>query len=239
MIGSQGKAAVRASSVTKGLLYNPDNVGDVWRWYMLAFGMNDDLPSAPLTTRSLLAARIWPIVLGGLYTALSLAWWLEWGKPLARALGIPCGGKHGRVLVGAVIPVLIGFLYFSYSPQVELVIYGSARYLMFAMPGLAIIAGLGAGALMAIGRGRRVAQAITRRSGGVGLGHAGLGVGHLASRARQALEPARPRFLGLPRPDPQANELGSRRDGRQVVGAAPSRSQRRPLALREHLRHRL
>lgn len=158
MVGSQGKGAVRSFSFAKGLMYNPDNVGDVWRWYLLAYGMNDDLPAAPLANvRSCLLNLA--VLIGGLYTALSLAWWLEWGKPLARALGIPCGGAYGRVLFGAVIPVLVGFLYFSYSPQVELVIYGSARYLMFAMPGLAVIAGLGAGALMAMGRGHRVAQA--------------------------------------------------------------------------------
>ncbi|HRD77033.1 MAG TPA: glycosyltransferase family 39 protein, partial [Hyphomicrobiaceae bacterium] len=158
MLGSQGKGAVRSFSLTRGLLYNPDNVGDVWRWYMLAFGMNDNLPSVPLRTGLSIALNL-PILTGGVYTLFSIAHWLEWGKPITRTIGLPCGGAHGRVLVGAAIPVLVGFLYFSYSPQVELVIYGSSRYLMFAMPGLAIIAGLGVGALLAMARGSMIARA--------------------------------------------------------------------------------
>jgi hypothetical protein len=159
MTGSQGKGAVRSFGLTKGLLYNPDNVGDVWRWYMLAFGMNDNLPDAPLQTLLSILINL-GILIGGVYTVFALAHWLEWGKPITRALNIQAGGAHGRVLVAAIIPVLVGFLYFSYSPQVELVIYGSARYLMFAMPGLAIIAGLGAAALVSIGRNSRAFQAV-------------------------------------------------------------------------------
>lgn len=151
MLGSQGRGAVRNFSLTKGLLYNPDNVGDVWRWYMLSFGMNDNLPPVPLLTALSWLLNL-SLCLGGLYTLLAMVHWLEWGKPLTRALGIPVDGSWGRALVAAIIPVMLGFLYFSYSPQVELVIYGSARYLMFAMPGLAIIAGLGAAALLAVGR---------------------------------------------------------------------------------------
>jgi Dolichyl-phosphate-mannose-protein mannosyltransferase len=159
MLGSQGRDAVRSASLTRGIMYNPDNVGDVWRWYMLAFDMNDNLPPSPLATTVSMVLNL-SILVGGVYTALALAYWLEWGKPIARWLNIACGGGHGRVLVAAVIPVLIGFLYFSYSPQVELVIYGSARYLMFAVPGLAIIAGLGAAALISIAREQRFVQAI-------------------------------------------------------------------------------
>jgi Dolichyl-phosphate-mannose-protein mannosyltransferase len=158
MVGSQGRGAVRSASLTRGVMYNPDNVGDVWRWYMLSGRMNDDLPAAPLQT-----ARSWllnlSIVLGGAYTALAIIHWLGWGRPITKLLNVPVDGGYGRVLVASMIPVLLGFLYFSYSPQVELVIYGSARYLMFAIPGLAIIAGLGVGALFAVARGNRVAQA--------------------------------------------------------------------------------
>jgi Dolichyl-phosphate-mannose-protein mannosyltransferase len=159
MVGSQGAGAVRKFDVTRGVLYNPDNVGDVWRWYMLATGMNDNLPVVPLQTAFSWLLNL-AILLGGGYTVLSLMHWLEWGKPIARALNVSCGGAHGRVLVGALIPVLIGFLYFSYSPQVELVIYGNSRYLMFAIPGLAIIAGLGTGALFEVARHSMPARAV-------------------------------------------------------------------------------
>jgi hypothetical protein len=159
MVGSQGKGAVRPTSLVHGLSYNPDNVGDVWRWYLLAFGMNDDLPATPLTSLSSWLLNL-SILAGGLYTLLAIAHWLEWGKPVARGLGIACGGAHGRILVAALIPVLVGFLYFSYSPQVELVVYGSARYLMFAIPGLAIIAGLGVAALVAVARESVPARAV-------------------------------------------------------------------------------
>jgi len=159
MLGSQGRGAVRTFSLTGGLLYNPDNVGDVWRWYMLAFGMNDNLPPAPLRDALSIAVNL-ALLIGGVYTLLAIAHWLEWGRPVTRMLNVPCGGPHGRVLVGAAIPVLVGFLYFSYSPQVELVIYGSARYLMFAMPGLAIIGGLGVAALLAAARGSQIARTV-------------------------------------------------------------------------------
>jgi hypothetical protein len=159
MTGSQGRGAIRGVSLSKGIMYNPDNVGDVWRWYMLAFGMNDDLPASPLHSMLSILLNM-AILLGALYTAIAAAYWLEWGKPIAYALNVPVAGGWGKVLVASIIPVLIGFLYFSYSPQVELVVYGSARYLMFAMPGLAIIAGLGAAALVTIGREHRIAQAL-------------------------------------------------------------------------------
>ncbi len=158
MVGSQGRGAMRSFGLTKGLMYNPDNVGDVWRWYMLGTGMNDNLPATPLASAYSWALNL-ALVIGGLYTLVSLACWLEWGKPIANAVGIPHGGAWGRVLVASIIPVIVGFLYFSYSPQVELVIFGSARYLMFAMPGLAIIAGLGVAALVATARGSQLAQA--------------------------------------------------------------------------------
>ncbi|MFM9941885.1 MAG: glycosyltransferase family 39 protein [Hyphomicrobiaceae bacterium] len=151
MLGSQGRGAVRTFSLGKGLLYNPDNVGDVWRWYMLSFGMNDNLPPVPLLSAVSWALNL-SLCIGGVYTLFALAHWLDWGKTITRALNVPCEGAWGRTLVAALVPVIVGFLYFSYSPQVELVIYGSARYLMFAMPGLAIIAGLGAAALFAMAR---------------------------------------------------------------------------------------
>ncbi len=159
MLGSQGRGAVRTFGLTRGFLYNPDNVGDVWRWYMLGFEMNDNLPAVPLQTALSWLLNL-SVIIGGVYTALALAYWLEWGKPIARVLGVPCGGAHGRVLFAAALPVLVGFLFFSYSPQVELVIYGSARYLMFAMPGLAIIAGLGAAALLAVGRSKTLVRGV-------------------------------------------------------------------------------
>jgi hypothetical protein len=158
MLGSQGRGAVRNFGITRGLLYNPDNVADVWRWYLLSFNMNDNLPAVPLTTALSWLLNL-ALVIGGLYLALSLAYWLEWGRPVAHALGVPCGGPWGHAMLAAGLPVLFGFLYFTYSPQVELVIWGSARYLMFAMPGLAIMAGLGCAALVAMARGLALLRA--------------------------------------------------------------------------------
>lgn len=159
MLGSQGKGAVRNFSWAKGLLYNPDNVGDVWRWYMLSTGMNDNLPPVPLQSAMSWVLNL-AVVIGLGYLLISVIHWLEWGRPITRAAGLPCGGKYARALILAAIPVAVGFLYFSYSPQVELVIYGSARYLMFAIPGLAIIAGVGAAALLAIGQNSMIARAV-------------------------------------------------------------------------------
>lgn len=159
MLGSQGRGAVRSFSLTKGLLYNPDNVGDVWRWYLLAFDMNDNLPPVPLASAASIVLNL-SICIGLAYAVVALCHWLEWGRPVTRHLGVPCDGAWGRVLFASAIPVIVGFLYFSYSPQVELVIYGSARYLMFAMPGLAVIAGLGAGALLQAAAGNALARGL-------------------------------------------------------------------------------
>jgi hypothetical protein len=159
MLASQGRGAVRHFDLSKGILFNFDNSRDIWAWFAMSFGMTDNLPEPPFR-----AAFSWlhnlALVIAGFYTVLSLAWWLDWGKPIARALGLELGGGAGRLLVGALMPLLIAIAYTSYSPQMELVVYGNSRYVMFAVPALSITAGLGAWAVMSLARGSRIGEAV-------------------------------------------------------------------------------
>jgi hypothetical protein len=163
MLASQGKGAVRYFEPSAGFLFNFDNARDIWAWFGMAFGMTDNLPPPPL--RSLLSwVHNLALVLGALFLCASIAHWLEWGRPLSRHVGMDLGGASGRVAVGATLPVFVAFAYTAYSPQLELVVYGNGRYIMFAVPGLAILAGLGAAAVMGLARssqpGRLAATAI-------------------------------------------------------------------------------
>lgn len=151
MMASQGRGAVRQFDLTRGLLFNFDNSRDFWAWLSLSFGMTDNLPAPPFQTlRSLLHNLA--LVAGGIFVLLSLAYWLAWGRPAERIIGMRLGGGTGRLTVGALMPILVAFVYTSYSPQLELVIYGNSRYVMFVVPGIAILAGLGAAAVVSMAR---------------------------------------------------------------------------------------
>ncbi|MFM9941109.1 MAG: glycosyltransferase family 39 protein [Hyphomicrobiaceae bacterium] len=158
MLASQGKGAVRSFNILRGFLFNLDNSRDIWAWFAMAFGMTDNLPAPPFRT-ALSWVHNLAFVFAGAFLLLSIAHWLDWGKPIGRALGLELGGASGRVAVAAAIPVFVAFAYTSYSPQLELVVYGNSRYVMFAVPGLAILAGLGAGMVMSMARDRVPAQA--------------------------------------------------------------------------------
>jgi hypothetical protein len=159
MLASQGKGAVRKFEIAKGLLFNFDNTHDIWAWFAMSFGMTDNLPAPPFAT-PLSWLHNSAFVLAGLYVLLSVAYWLEWGRPIGRWLGQDLGGASGRIVVGAVAPLLLAYVYTAYSPQLELVIYGNSRYVMFAVPGLSILAGLGAAALIRVARSSRIANGI-------------------------------------------------------------------------------
>jgi hypothetical protein len=159
MLASQGKGAVRKFEIAKGLLFNFDNTRDIWAWFAMSFGMTDNLPAPPLST-PLSWLHNSAFILAGIYVVLSLAHWLEWGRPIGRWLGQDLGGASGRVVVAAVAPVLLAYVYTAYSPQLELVVYGNSRYVMFAVPGLAILAGLGAAALIRMAGSSQVAGGV-------------------------------------------------------------------------------
>lgn len=158
MLASQGKGAVRKFDLARGFLFNFDNTRDIWAWFAMSFGMTDNLPASPLRNALSWVHNI-AFVLAAGYVVLSIAHWLDWGKPIGRLLGLDLGGASGRVVVGALAPIILAFVYTAYSPQLELVIYGNSRYVMFAIPGLAILAGLGASGLMRMAGSSLIAQA--------------------------------------------------------------------------------
>ncbi len=160
MLASQGKGAVRYFDPLRGFLFNFDNSRDIWAWFGMAFGMTDNLPQPPLHTAFSWLHNL-GFVLGAIFLVLSVAHWLDWGRPIGRALGLTLGGASGRTALAAALPVLLAFVYTSYSPQLELVVYGNSRYVMFAVPGLAILAGLGAAMQMQMARGTPVLQAVS------------------------------------------------------------------------------
>ncbi len=159
MLASQGKGAVRKFDLARGFLFNFDNTRDIWAWFAMSFAMTDNLPVPPLGNwMSWLHNSAF--VLAAVYVVLSIAHWLDWGRPIGRWLGQDLGGASGRVLVGALAPLILAFVYTAYSPQLELVIYGNSRYVMFAIPGLAILAGLGAASLIRLARTSEIARGV-------------------------------------------------------------------------------
>jgi hypothetical protein len=159
MLASQGRGAVRQFDLAKGFLFNFDNSRDIWAWLSLAFAMNDNLPAPPFQTAVSWLHNI-ALVAGGLFVLASLSRWLVWGRPLERVIGMQLGGGTGRLVVGALVPIVLAFAYISYSPQLELVIYGNSRYVMYVVPGVAILAGLGAAAVMSMAREWLPARAV-------------------------------------------------------------------------------
>lgn len=159
MVASQGKGAVRNLDFKRGILFNFDNARDIWAWFAMSFAMTDNLPAPPLGGW-LSWIHNTAFVLGAVYVVLSIAHWLEWGKPLGTALGLDLGEGSGRLVVGAIAPVLLAFVYTAYSPQLELVVYGNSRYVMFAVPGLAILAGLGAAAIVRLAGNSMAAKGV-------------------------------------------------------------------------------
>jgi hypothetical protein len=152
MIASQGRGAVRQFDVMTGLLFNFDNSRDIWACLSLAFGMTDNLPAAPFATVYSWLHNL-ALVAGAVFVVISLAYWLVWGRPIERIIGMELGGGTGRLVVVALAPLILALVYTSYSPQLELVVYGNSRYVMFAVPSVAILAGLGAAAVMSAARG--------------------------------------------------------------------------------------
>lgn len=147
MVASQGRGAVRRFNPATGMMVNFDNTRDIWAWFAMSFGMTDNLPQPPLQSAFSWLHNL-AFVLAGMFVVLSLACWLQWGKPIGRGLGIELGGGSGRIVVASVITILIAIIYTTYSPQMELVVYGNSRYVMFAVPALSILAGLAAYAVM-------------------------------------------------------------------------------------------
>lgn len=159
MLASQGRGAVRSVGIDRGFMFNFDNARDIWAWFAMAFSMTDNLPQPPFTTLLSWVHNLGH-VLGAIFLLLGIAWWLDWGKPIGRALGVNFGGGAGRAALAAVAPIFLAFAYLTYSPQMELVVYGNSRYIMFAVTGLAILAGLGAYMVMSMVGATLIGQAI-------------------------------------------------------------------------------
>jgi Dolichyl-phosphate-mannose-protein mannosyltransferase len=196
MMASQGKGAVRRFEPSKGFLFNFDNSRDIWAWFGMTFGMTDNLPQPPLQTAFSWLHNLGHVI-GALFLIFATAHWLGWGKPIGRLLGADFGGGAARVALASFAPLFLAFAYLSYSPQMELVVYGNSRYIMFAVTGLAVLAGLGAGAVMSMARSSKPAQFVA--------------AGIVAVATAVPLASLAESMLGLAR--------GSSEPGRQFMGA--------------------
>ena len=87
LLTSQGRGALRYVDWWSGFTVNMQNTRDMLNWFSLAQGMNDNIPEPPFAS-VMSWIRNLGLVLGAAYLLALLAHWLEWGKPITRALGI-------------------------------------------------------------------------------------------------------------------------------------------------------